>query len=166
MKRELQEVIMKDFPFMMRGQSLDEQKAAGGIYDLYGAFGMEIGDGWFNLLYDLCKEIEDIYIKEGKSVDIIIDQIKEKFGALRFYYHHSDDKNTIHAIDFLGTGTMRLYPDDKDILIKKKIKELVSEYEKKSKSICEVCGSEGVLRTERPWIRTLCDACSKSDETC
>lgn len=64
MKRELQEIIMKDFSFMMRGQSLNEQKENGGIHDLYGAFGMEIGDGWFNLLYNLCKEIEDIYIKE------------------------------------------------------------------------------------------------------
>ena len=39
--------------------------------------GIDCGDGWFDILYNLCKEIEPMRPK--------VMQIKEKFGGLRFY---------------------------------------------------------------------------------
>jgi hypothetical protein len=67
--------------------------------------------------------------------DFRVVQIKEKFGELRFYYD--------------GRGS-------------KEIDDLISEYEKKSTTVCEVCGEQGRVRDiysngkPRSWIRTLC----------
>lgn len=43
-------------------------------------FGFGCGDGWYQLLWDLCEKIEPL---AGDDFEIV--QVKEKFGGLRFY---------------------------------------------------------------------------------
>ena len=102
----------------------------------------ECADGWYQLLYDLCQEITDRYEKDNEEVDIEVGQVKEKFGTLRFYYYHKD-------ID----------ADSKEL--RKDIEQIVRKYEKNSQFVCEMCGKEGTIRTDIPWIKTLCDDCCK-----
>ncbi len=45
------------------------------------AFGFECGDGWYQLILNLCEEIEKIKLADG----FMVVQVKEKFGGLRFY---------------------------------------------------------------------------------
>ncbi len=45
------------------------------------AFGFECEDGWFDLLWKLCEDIDKTNPPEGFEVC----QVKEKFGGLRFY---------------------------------------------------------------------------------
>lgn len=59
---------------------------------------------------------------------IVIDQIKEKFGGLRFYYHGGDDH--IHGM----TRMAEVWAD----------------------TLCETCGNRG-QRRDGGWVRTLCD---------
>lgn len=69
-------------------------------------------------------------IERCKAEGVQIAQIKEKFGGLRFYvYGGSDD-----------------------------LFDAIQEAEKKSVSICEVCGAPGVLLKDRGIYRTRCDA--------
>lgn len=58
-----------------------------------------------------------------------IEQVKEKFGSLRFYYTGGDDH----------------------------IRSIVSFTETLTAQICEVCGSPGHQRTVNGWVRTVCD---------
>ena len=44
------------------------------------AFGFECGDGWFDLIYNLCKDIKSL-----NPSNFVVLQVKEKFGGLRFY---------------------------------------------------------------------------------
>jgi len=54
MQTHLEEAISEQFPFMRQRLSIGEQETQwGGIRDLYGAFGLDVGDGW----YQLCAEI-------------------------------------------------------------------------------------------------------------
>ena len=46
--------------------------------------GFECGDGWFDLIFKLCEDIEKLKPENFKAV-----QIKEKFGGLRFYCVYS-----------------------------------------------------------------------------
>ena len=69
MKDELEKKLAEAFPFMQIKETLEEQEAGGGIYDLYGAFGCECDDGWYELLYGLCGEITEAYKKHGAPVD-------------------------------------------------------------------------------------------------
>lgn len=45
------------------------------------AFGFECADGWFDVLWRLCEDIEKLNPPEEFEVY----QVKEKFGGLRFY---------------------------------------------------------------------------------
>lgn len=58
-------------------------------------------------------------------------QVKSKFGTLRFYVSHGNDK----------------------------IYDLISEYESKSSKICELCGDQGELSSKNYWWSTLCEKC-------
>jgi hypothetical protein len=94
--------------------------------------GAECGDGWEQLVTELYEKLKVL------SPNIEPAQIKEKFGGLRFYVHFVEDgaQEGANAKDFY---------------------ELIYEYERKSFEICELCGEKGILRIDRPWLKTLCD---------
>lgn len=91
-----------------------------------------VGEGWWPLIEKLHADILEI------DPDYQIDQIKEKFGGLRYYITFSNNLNE-HKIS--------------EIML------LINDAEKKSFTICEVCGKEGKLRTGEDihWIYTACD---------
>lgn len=76
---------------------------------------LECDSGWWDLIEDLHNEINEI------DPDYRIYQVKEKFGALRFYYAPSN-------------------PDFKD-----RIDSIVARYERISLLTCEVTGKPGQL---------------------
>jgi hypothetical protein len=73
------------------------------------------------------KALVEPLIKKCEEKGLVILQIKEKFGGLRFYCEVDDEMS-----------------------------ELVHKAEQDSYKICEVCGNPGVLRSGG-WIQTLCD---------
>lgn len=75
MKTELQERIYKEFPNMFAGRKLP-------LTQSLMCFGLEIGDGWFDLIRKTCKKIKPLTVKDE---DFRFNQIKEKFGELRMY---------------------------------------------------------------------------------
>jgi len=94
--------------------------------------GIACGAGWFHILNLLCQNIQshiDWKNKQGNAVDqVVVAQVKEKFGTLRFYYDGGDEY----------------------------ISGLVRLAESMSGVSCEECGSIGERR-DGGWIRTLCD---------
>ncbi|MBR1796491.1 MAG: hypothetical protein IJ757_00530 [Clostridiales bacterium] len=137
MNRYLLEKRLADkYSFMRRDRSLAEQSKEGFIDDLYSAFGCECDDGWFPLLDELCADITRVYEDAGLPVGIKVDQVKEKFGGLRFYV--------------TATGPQELV---------KEVYRLINEAEGKSEKICEHCGNPGIIRNDLAWIRCLCDEC-------
>lgn len=96
----------------------------------YGGFA--VGVGWYPILEKLCANIQshiDWKEKQGKDCpQVVVEQIKEKFGGLRFYYQGGDDY----------------------------ISGLVAMAESVADGLCEECGSIGTRRNGG-WIRTLCN---------
>lgn len=138
MKIELQEKLEHDHPFLNK---------SGCLYSC--------ADGWYDLIDELCGKISERYKLEGKEPDIIIEEIKEKYGALRVEYQHdnfSDDDAEPENGYFLCGGI-------EVNLLEINIACLVDEYEEKSKTVCEMCGAQGKLREDLPWIQTLCVSC-------
>ena len=123
MKESLELALVKDFPGIFRDYRGDPMKTCM-------AFGLEIGDGWEPLIRKLCTAI----IEAGGD-DVVADQVKEKWGSLRFYYHGGNEK--VYA--------------------------LVDEAERQSAHICEACGSviDVECRCDKGgyWVRTLCLKC-------
>jgi len=103
----------------------------------YGGFA--VGKGWYPILEALCNNIQnhiDWKVKQGQDVaQVEVNQIKEKFGGLRFYYTGGDEQ--IHG--------------------------MVQMAEAFASSLCEDCGGIG-KRRGGGWIRTLCDVHEQEHE--
>lgn len=95
----------------------------------YGGFA--VGKGWWPIIEKLSKQIQshiDFKEKQDQTVrQVTVQQVKEKFGGLRFYYDGGDDY----------------------------IAGLVSMAESWAGTSCEDCGAPG-KRTGGGWVRTLC----------
>ena len=84
----------------------------------------EVGDGWLELIKNLIQELISI------GWDKNIDQVKEKFGELRFYSNLNDE----------------MY-------------EIVKKYCKLSKITCDKCGLPGEIISNKGWLRCTCENC-------
>lgn len=94
-----------------------------------------VGKGWFPLVEQVHKYLSHL------DPDYKIDQVKEKFGTLRYYYRCSPD----------------LAPE-KELAMA----EIVAFAEGVSARTCETCGNAGSYRCDRTWIVTLCDTCDSA----
>lgn len=166
MKRELDERLQEAFPWLCRPvieRKRDYEFVSG--YSIYANYGFELHDGWFTLLCDLNKEIQERYAVANISVDIRVEQIKTKWGGLRFYYSLPGSSSSIQAFDGLCGAGIRMYPKgNEDTALEElysDIAAIVKHYEEKSKFVCEICGAAGERRTDIGWVYTLCDECYK-----
>ena len=123
MNQNLEDKIIEDFPWF-------EAKNVWTGEELGYAVGCECGDGWYDLIYNCCKEIDELYNSKNANINNLrIYQIKEKYGTLQIY---------------LGN-----YIDG--------VNEIIDKYEKSSCRICEICGDRGRLEVKGGWIKTLCE---------
>ena len=109
------------------------------------AFGFEHGDGWFDLIDKLSAKLEMLNNEPACPYYTIAEQVKEKFGTLRFYTHQqwkSADEPT-EAERARG----RVWSDI--------IWDITCRAESKSAWICEECGDHGETYTDG-WHQTLC----------
>ena len=92
--------------------------------------GISCGDGWYELLYQMAKQMETVLIGLSDDyLDFAPVQIKEKFGTLRVY----TDCTTLE------------------------LNRIIEAAEMESETTCEVCGREGVVvSTEQGWLKCLC----------
>jgi hypothetical protein len=161
MNKEFDEKLQNTFPWLKRTEIQRKEDCQYKRYTTpYERYGFELSDGWFQILYDLSKEIEDRFKQAGKPVDIEILQIKNKWGHLCCYYNTPNHSHSIHAIDGIGGNGIRLYPksNDGDTLYDD-VARIVHKYEREiSIHTCEWCGKPGCLR-KGTWVYTLCDEC-------
>ena len=93
-------------------------------------FGVECGKGWDELIQPIFAWIEK-YNKEHEDNPIIIEQVKEKFGGLRFYVSYEPDE----------------------------LSRMIRKAEGDSYGICETCGSKIDVGHTYGWIQTICRKC-------
>ena len=100
-------------------------------------WGFECGLGWYFILDKAFEQYRVIY--EASGIYPIIDQIKEKFGTMRFYASFHDNRDN----------------QDRDQWFN--IAHFVSDNaEHKSETACEKCGGRAKTHTDG-WYVTLCN---------
>lgn len=96
----------------------------------YGGFA--VSKGWWPIIEKLCANIQHYTDWKNRETEVVpqvvVAQIKEKFGGLRFYYDGGDAEIS---------GMVRMAESWADVA-------------------CEECGAIGTRRSGG-WIRTLCD---------
>ncbi|MDD2495164.1 MAG: hypothetical protein PHE29_08230 [Tissierellia bacterium] len=132
MKEELEQKLMDKFKFMEARNVWSGEK-------LNFPMPCSCGEGWFQLIWNLCEKIETELMKLPKNSDyeFMVLQVKEKYGILCFY-----------------TGSI-------PSLIADAIFNAICEAEGRSTTICESCGAGGITKHRGNWIRTLCNQCGE-----
>jgi hypothetical protein len=172
MRKELELKLSEKYPLLFRDKDLPPTQTLM-------CFGCECADGWYNILDHLFGYLTFLtetivhidYTKQYKTIhkndkdyyekycsykltppQIILDQVKEKYGTLRVYYHTTGYNIPEEIKEIL---------DDKDLDKKlnnfyNKIDYAIDYAEYQSSVTCEITGKEGKLYT-KGWHRTLCD---------
>lgn len=123
MKQELNNKLVEQYPKIF-------SERFGDVTTTAMCWGFECGDGWYEIINNLCNKIQDYLSSNPKVPQVIAKQVKEKFGGLRFYIEGGDDK----------------------------IYSFINEAEQLSYKTCEYCGStNNVKLTKKGWIRALCE---------
>jgi len=133
MNKELENKIITNYPNLFVDYSDDP-------YESCLTWGLVVDDGWYQLVDNLCNTIEH-YLNNNPKVDkVVIIQVKEKFGTLRFYYSGGDEF----------------------------IRGMVCMTELMSSKICEKCGTNQnvELISDKGWLTTSCTECliNKEDQ--
>lgn len=121
MRKSLSNKLYLRFPELFKGRNKP-------MTESLMCFEFDCGDGWYDLIYEVCERIEQQAAIDNVPVPEAV-QVKQKLGGLRFY---------------LRTATMPML-------------DIIEEAETQSESTCEICGDHGERFSYRGYIKTRCD---------
>ena len=122
MNKELERRLVERWPSWFNVQ--------GNLQQTLMPFGFEHRDGWFEIVWRLCEQLEPLVTlleaETARQFEVL--QVKEKFGSLQFYCNTSNDA----------------------------IRKVIECAELESMETCDMCGKPGTQR-RGGWVRTRCD---------
>ena len=128
MRAELDDLLCQRYPEMFRDRHGDRTNTAM-------CWGFCCGDGWFGVIDELCADIT-AEVRAGTTPPVVVLQVKEKFGTLRFRVRGGSV--------FGGNATVR---------------QLIQRAQSRAASTCEQCGKPGESMGIDRW-EILCPTCA------
>lgn len=110
-----------------------------------------VGEGWANIITVLIRQMSEEARRANPEAGLVIEQVKEKYGGLRFYWWLDHELENIP-----GVGQVQQGP----LLIDETYETLgaLAEFaEKLSCVTCEITGKPGKIRDMNGWFTCLCD---------
>ena len=133
-------------------------------------WGIECPKGWWHILEQLCTVLEfhNLEFKDKYGIAIVADQVKEKFGTLRFYYTIRD-VNKDGVVVEAGAEDTRIADEENRRRIAIDYLEMladkyISEAEDLTYNTCARCGvplDEKNKVETKGWITYICKECDK-----
>ena len=132
-------------------------------------WGIAVPRGWYYIIEQLCTVLEFYNIDIGKKYNlaIVANQVKEKFGTLRFYYtvRHVDDNG---MVEYDVDSTLTEEDNNKNRIVSDYIEMLadlaISEAEELTTKTCADCGvpltKDNEVKT-KGWITYICKKCDE-----
>jgi len=164
MDNKIEAALVKDFPELFR----DINKP---MTETCMCWGCDCGNGWEPILRRAFNQLYDI------EPPIVLDQVKEKYGGLRIYYHggprakrrwfgwifwlpgllfgikHNWRRLPRSLFHCFRVANVNTYKHSIDV-----VQGIVDAAEAESFRVCESCGACGAPN-HRGWISTLCGKC-------
>ena len=186
MKPELDKQLCEKYPKIFKNRNASQIESC-----MY--WGIDVSDGWYDIIDALCQAAtytyttsimvdeadgkrlniapysyanETTYHFEIKPPQLVADQVKEKFGTLRFYYHTELEEKMSYLKE---TGK---YPELDKILERyyNYFDGIVHFAETLSERTCEVTGLKGEMHVTgggvSGWYKTLNCEYAKNDPFC
>ena len=186
MKPELDKQLCEKYPKIFKNRNASQMESC-----MY--WGIDVSDGWYDIIDALCQAAtytyttsimvdeadgkrlniapysytnETTYHFEIKPPQLVADQVKEKFGTLRFYYHTELEEKMSYLKE---TGK---YPELDKILERyyNYFDGIVHFAETLSERTCEVTGLKGEMHVtgggRSGWYKTLNCEYAKNDPFC
>ena len=186
MKPELDKQLCEKYPKIFKNRNASQIESC-----MY--WGIDVSDGWYDIIDALCQAAtytyttsimvdeadgkrlniapysytnETTYHFEIKPPQLVADQVKEKFGTLRFYYHTELEEKMSYLKE---TGK---YPELDKILERyyNYFDGIVHFAETLSERTCEVTGLKGEMHVTggggNGWYKTLNCEYAKNDPFC
>ena len=158
---EYGEKFMSRFPILFQNRNKSMQETCM-------CWGIECPVGWWHILDQLCTYLEfhNMQFSRDYGIAVVADQVKEKFGTLRFYFSicpvDMDTGMVVNEQENLGEAAknrIEIARNYLDILAD----EAIAEAESMTEDTCADCGipltDENRIETEG-WITFICDECS------
>lgn len=155
------EGFMSRFPILFQHRKLSMQETCM-------CWGIECPKGWWHILDQLCTVLEfhNMEFKDKYGIAIVADQVKEKFGTLRFYYTIRDVNKDGVVVDACAEDTRiadeenrrRIAIDYLEMLADK----YIAEAEDLTYNTCARCGvplDEKNRVETKNWITYICKEC-------
>jgi hypothetical protein len=135
---ELEEKIFKKYPKLFPEKDRDSNTKNSLM-----CFGFECDDGWYHIIDSLCYNIQSYidYKIDGleeedlEHFQVTVEQVKEKYGSLRFYVNNGDEY----------------------------IEGMIRMAESISALTCEYCGSKADMIT-KGWTKNICFKCNDKNK--
>ena len=159
--------FMSRFPILFQNRKMDMTQTCM-------CWGIDCPIGWYHILEQLCTYLEfhNQQFSKEYGIAVVADQVKEKFGTLRFYFSIAFvDKETglkvgpedENAENINETAALYVARDYLDMLAD----EAIGEAEMMTEETCADCGvpltKDNKVETEG-WITFLCDECNAKRE--
>ena len=170
MKKELEMKLVEKYPKLFKHYGKSPQETCM-------AWGCEHGDGWYNILDELCEKLSQL-----KFHKTLVECTRVPRNPLcEWLFNRSPswnilDKlflkeiyNTIHVegitFDQIKEkfGTLRIYTNGCPEVIYTESNNYIQEAESKSETTCEQCGEIGTLKVTG-WHGVTCDKCEEKKE--
>lgn len=152
MKPELDKILSEKFPLLYKNRNAGPKT----IFN----YGFEVGDGWYQIIYDLSVQLEALIqlqidvedlpciycFKKSKDhhgtsecknyypAHATAAQVKSKFGGLRFY------------LDYGMTQDME---------------DCITRAEKRAWNVCQHCGGDMIDKANHGWNARCCKSCGR-----
>ena len=137
MKEELEKKLQEAAPTFLK-------RMYGPIEETCMHWGIETGDGWFELLKKFCTKVEEMNSRLAPA-KIVAEQVKSKFGNLTIYFLWEND---------IGLSTVEEDNAEEEYW------KLFREAEAEADRTCEICGAtEGVKYARHMMLCPSCKEC-------
>lgn len=164
------EKFMSRFPILFQERKKSMQETCM-------CWGIECPKGWYHILEQLCTvlEFQNMEFVKKYNIAVVADQVKEKFGTLRFYFSIrtvDDDGVVITEVDENGDlksdkltnrldeNTHRIAADYLEMVVD----QFIREAEELTENTCAKCGiplnKDNKVETDG-WITYLCKECDE-----
>ena len=134
---EFDKMVCEKWPELFRQRHLPKTQTC-----MY--WGLDIGNGWFPIIWDLCKKLD--FIRRSFGIIVEFAQIKSKFGSLRTYVDYSAPKDSD-----------KIKNEEEAFLIFDIVDDIIGKYQRESAYTCSETGEWYLKKiTINGWTHDVC----------